>query len=153
MINEDPVCFGAAGDTYGTFTINKSGLVNTFKLVYRNGSVTCGFSIIEPTHWGCKYQVFGDKQLATVITYTNKSALLLADYLRETGVCGERYYIYNLEGTDVNSHELVFNQLLPPLSVSFGQKFQIWYAEDLVDCFELDNRGQTCVNVYAWYTS
>lgn len=97
--------------------------------------------------------MFGDKQLATVITYTNKSALLLADYSRERWTCGERYYMYSLEGTDVNSPELVFNQLLPPLNVSLGQKFQIWYAEDLVDCFELDNRGQTCVDVYAWYTA
>ena len=61
--------------------------------------------------------------------------------------------MYSLEGTDVNSPELVFNQLLPPLNVSLGQKFQIWYAEDLVDCFELDNSGQTCVDVYAWYTA
>ena len=151
-INDDPVCLGAAGDTYGTFTINRSGLINTFKLVYRSGSVNCVYSYLsEPSHWGCKHSLYKDKQLATVLTYTNRSALLIADYLRKTGNCDFRYYSYRMEETDVNSTELVFNHLLPPLNASLGQKFQIWYAEDLVDCTEFDNSGQTCVDVYAWY--
>ena len=151
-INDDPVCFGAAGDTYGTFTINRSGLINTFKLVYRSGSVNCAYSYLsKPSHWGCKHSVYEDKQLATVLTYTNRSALLIADYLRKTGNCDFKYYSYRMEETDVNSPELVFNHLLPPLNASLGQTFQIWYAEDLVDCSEFDNSGQTCVDVYAWY--
>lgn len=89
--------------------------------------------------------------MATVLTYTNRSALLIAEYLRKTGNCDFRYYSYRMEETDVNSPELVFNHLLPPLNASLGQTFQIWYAEDLVDCSEFDNSGQTCVDVYAWY--
>lgn len=76
---------------------------------------------------------------------------MLADYLRKTEGCDLRYYLYRKEGADVNSPELVFNHLLPPLNASLGQTFQIWYAEDLVDCAESDNSGQTCVDVYAWY--
>ena len=56
-----------------------------------------------------------------------------------------------LEGTDVDSPELVFNRLLHPLSVSVGQKFQIWYGEDLTDCEGNNNMGMTCADIYGWY--
>ena len=102
-------------------------------------------------NWGCTHPLFGENQLLTVITYPNRSALLIANYLRSDASCGYKYYAYQLEGTDVDSPELVFNPLLHPLSVSVGQKFQIWYGEDLTDCTADNNKGMTCVDVYGWY--
>ncbi|XP_078374760.1 uncharacterized protein LOC144658240 isoform X2 [Oculina patagonica] len=149
-INDVPVCFGARDDTYGTFIIKESGLVFTFKLVHRNGSLSCSADA-PSSYWGCDHYNHGDKRLVTVITYPNKTALLLADYLEYNVGCGYKYYSYEIVGIGVNSPELVFNKLPTPLPVSIGQEFQIWSGQDLRDCSESNNGGQTCADVYAWY--
>ena len=79
------------------------------------------------------------------------AALSLADYSRDSNLCGYKYYSYQLDGIHVNSTELVFNMLSPQLSVSVGQEFHIWYGEDLTDCGQDNNSGETCADVYAWY--
>ena len=138
-------------DRYGKFSINESGLIYTFKLVHRSGSLRC-HPQYPATYWGCVHPWFGERdQLLTVITDRNRSPLLLADYSRKGYVCGYKYYSYHLEGIDVNSPELLFNRLSPPLPVSFAQEFQIWYGEDLTDCEGGNNSGETCADVYAWY--
>ncbi len=86
----------------------------------------------------------------TVITYPSKTALVLADYLRDDSRC-TKYYTYQIAGIGVNSKELVFNKLPTSLPVSVGQEFQIWYGQDLNDCTEGNNAGMTCADVYAWY--
>lgn len=102
-----------------------------------------------PSSWGCTHQGFGKNQLLTVVTHPNRSVLFPVDYLRDNECY--KYYAYHLEGIDVNSPELVFNRLIPPMSVTEGQEFQIWYGEDLGNCGEGDNTGQICVDVHAWY--
>ncbi|XP_078374814.1 uncharacterized protein LOC144658280 isoform X2 [Oculina patagonica] len=149
-INNAPVCFGARDDTYGTFNIKESGLVYTFKLVHRSGYLKC-IQNVPASYWGCDGSSYGDERLLTVITYPNKTALLLADYLKDVSGCGKNYYLYQIAGIGVNSPELVFNKLPTPLSVSVGQEFHIWYGQDLKDCSEDNNDGQTCADVYAWY--
>lgn len=76
---------------------------------------------------------------------------MLANYTKIENNCNARYYSYSIAGIGVNSVELVFNILPDPLVVLGGQEFQIWYGEDLIDCSESDNGGQTCADVYAWY--
>ncbi|XP_078374815.1 uncharacterized protein LOC144658282 [Oculina patagonica] len=149
-INDALVCFGARGNKYGTFNIKESGLVYTFKLVHSSGSLACNKDL-PFSYWGCDHPSYGDERLLTVIRYPNKTALLLANYLRDDSDCGLKYYLYQLAGIGVNSTELVFNKLLTPLSVSVGQEFHIWYGQDLTDCTEYNNAGQTCADVYAWY--
>ena len=144
-INTGPVCFGARGDSYGAFNIRESGVIYTFKLVHLSGSITCNPDY-PPSYWGCDHPAFGDTRLLTVITFKNRSALLLADY-REKG-CGP---LYKIEGVGVNDNELRFNNLPTPISVSVGDEFQIWYGQDLKNCSEDNNSGQTCADVYAWY--
>ena len=104
---------------------------------------------LPASYWGCEHSDYGDKKLHTVITYSNKTALLLADYLRGKPDC--KYYSYQIAGIGVNSTELKFNKLPTPLSVPTGQEFQIWNGQDLSDCTEYNNAGQTCAYVYAWY--
>ncbi|KAJ7379759.1 hypothetical protein OS493_014166 [Desmophyllum pertusum] len=151
MINNVPVCFGARDDTYGTFNIRERGLIYTFKLVHKNGSLSCNTDTSPPSHWGCGHSIYRNKKLLTVITYPNKTALPLADYLRHERGCGLRYYSYEIAGIGINSPELVFNNLTTPLAVSNGQEFQIWDGQDLTDCSENNNGGQMCVDVYALY--
>lgn len=91
----------------------------------------------------------GNKQLLTLITFSNRTVLPLAEYYVDKP--GVSYYSYQLNGTGVDSPELVFNNLSPPLSVSVGQEFQVWYAHDLTNSSEINNYGATCVDVYAWY--
>ena len=144
-INTGPVCFGARDDSYGAFNIRESGVIYTFKLVHLNGSITCNPDY-PPSYWGCDNPSLGDTRLLTVITFKNSSALLLADYRRKG--C---FYRYKIEGVGVNDNELRFNNLPSPISVSVGDEFQIWYGQDLKNCSEYNNSGQTCADVYAWY--
>ena len=89
----------------------------------------------------------------TVLTYPNKTALPIAEYAMDDDECGYKYHSYHIDGIGINSPELVFNVLSPPLSVSIGQSFHIWFGEDLHDCYDNDNSGETCTDVYAWYTT
>ena len=150
-INTDPVCFGAKDDSYGTFNITESGVIYTFKLVHLSGSVSCNPEY-PSSFWGCEHPNFGEETLLTIITFQNGSVLLLADYIKSQGKGGGcTYYSYKIDGVAVNETELRFNILPSPISVSVGQEFQLWYGADLKDCYEFDNSGQTCADVYAWY--
>ena len=62
-------------------------------------------------------------------------------------------YSYEIKGTGVNATELVFNELPSPITAFVGQEFQIWFGQDLTNCTEDNNSGQTCVDVYALYAS
>lgn len=104
-----------------------------------------------PSKWGSTHKDFGKNQLLTVVTHPNRSVLFPVDYLRDNNNC-YKYYAYHLEGIEVNSPELVFNRLIPPMSVTEGQEFQVWQGEDLSNCGEKDNTGQICLDVHGWYT-
>ena len=134
-VNSDPVCFGVRDENNGAFTIQEPGLIFTFKLVHNSGSISCNPHYPE-SYWGCTSPAFEDANLMTVVTYKNKTALLLAEYLSQ--------YRYALDG-------FVFNQLPVPLSGSVGLELQIWYQQDLTNSSEGTNSGQTCADVYAWY--
>ena len=84
----------------------------------------------------------------TVITYSNKTVLPLAEFLKGND---RTYYTYQLDGADFNSATLVFKLLPTPLVVLVGQQFQLWYAHDLVNYTEYNNDGKTCADVYALY--
>ena len=144
-INTGPVCFGARDNSYGAFNIKESGVIRTFKLVHLSGSIRCNPNY-PPSYWGCDHPLLGDTRLQTVITFKNRSALLLADYRKK-----DCHYSYKIEGVGVNDNELRFNNLPTPISVSVGDEFQIWFTQDLYYCSEDNNSGQTCADVYAWY--
>ena len=88
----------------------------------------------------------------TIITDADKKPFLPpAEDLKDLGVPGEKAHFYSLPGYHHNSTELVFRTLVNPLSVSNNQEMQIWYGPDMVDRYEEDNSGKTCVDVYAFY--
>ena len=60
-------------------------------------------------------------------------------------------YFYSLPGYHHNSTELVFPNLVNPLSISSNQEMQIWSEQDWDNCKEEDNSDKTCVDVYAGY--
>ena len=95
---------------------------------------------------------YGNDGLMTIVTNANKECLLPpVEDLKGASRCQNKKYFYNLYGTSHKSPELVFRDLFNPLSVSRNQELQIWYGQDWMGCFEDNNSGKTCVDVYAWY--
>ena len=148
------MCFGTRNDNYGSFKNKEPGFISTFKLIHKSGSLRCAPKY-PASYWGCMNPSHGEEKLTTVITFTNRTALLLANYSKRLNGNGRsklcRYYSYHLDGVNGNSTELVFNKLPSALPVPLGQEFQIWYGQDLVNCSENNNSGKTCVDVYALY--
>ena len=151
-VKSDPVCFGARNDTYGAFSITKTGRVKTMKLVHKSGSIRCNTDYGD-SYWSCDNPVSYGNKLATFITNADKEALLPVTgdlQVLSNHVCVAKH-VYSLEGTGHKSPELVFRNLSSPLSLSRNQELQIWNGQDWVDCAESDNSGTVCVDVYAWY--
>ena len=154
-INADPVCFGSRNDSYGAFYITKTGHVNTMKLVHKNGSIHCN-PIDGDSYWTCTHSDYSNK-LMTMIANARKEVLLpptedlegFPNY-GERAIC-QKPHFYSLEGIGIKSPQLVFHNLSNPLFLSRGQELQVWYGQDLVNCWDAFNTGTTCVDVYAWY--
>jgi hypothetical protein len=62
-----------------------------------------------------------------------------------------QYATYNLPGVTSNDSELILPDQDPPLHVTAGQEFRVWYGEDLINGPEQDNRGTLDIDVYAHY--
>ena len=119
------------------------------KLVHRSGSIHCN-PVDGDSYWSCTHSDVGNK-LMTIITNTNRDALLPPTEDLETFHGSVKKHFYSLEGTGHKSPELVFRSLSSPLSLSRNQELQIWYGQDWVDFSEGNNSGQVCVDVFAWY--
>lgn len=133
--------------------MTKSGRVKAMKLVHQNGSVKCHESY-EGSHWGCSnIAAYPVNTLMTIITNDNGEAILPPkDKLNGwSDKCGGKPHFYSLEGTALKSLELSFSNLSNPLSFSRNQELQIWYGQDWIGCYESNNSGTSCVDVYAWY--
>ena len=88
----------------------------------------------------------------TIITNAKKEAILPpAGDLKPHGGCDNKNHFYSLNGTNHTSPELVFGDLTTTVSVLRNQELQIWYGQDWMKCYEGDNRGKTCVDVYVWF--
>ena len=131
--------------------MTKHGRVKTMKLIHRSGSVRCN-NVTISSYWGCTWPTYGEN-LTTIIADANKKAILppAEDLKAFKAHFDNKKHFYSLPGYHHNSTELVFRNLVNPLSVSSNQEMQIWYGQDWMDRGEEDNSGETCVDVYAWY--
>ena len=134
------MCFGAKDSQFGRFQIEFGGSVNAVKLVHVSGDVTCGVQggAQAWSKFGC------DKtrnELLTVIT-TSENDILLPE---------SQQFVYTLPGHYADSEEIVLAEILSPLLLSSEQELRIWYGEDLMDDHDIDNGGNSCVDVYAKY--
>ena len=145
------LCFGSRRNTPGIFSVSTTGHVITFKLTYLSGYVACISSY--KTNWGCRYGSLAGtgKYIGTYITNSAKQRLLPGNTgLFNEGGCYKGLY-YSLPWANPDSRILLFDNFSTPLFVTFAQQFQVWYAEDLLDCTEDDNSGQTCVKVHGLF--
>ncbi|XP_068677142.1 uncharacterized protein [Montipora foliosa] len=146
-VNVDPVCFGVKNDSFGTFEIHKPGYIYRLKLVHRSGYVNCHSGKALNTKWGCGLK-HESKKLNIHITDEKDTRIFPAN-VNGSLVLSHHFY-YTLLGFDENSNEIVFDSTPTPLSVVAGQKFRIWYGEDLAGKAEDDNDGTSCIDVYAF---
>ena len=152
-INTSPVCFGARNSSYGVVTIPKAGHVITFKLVYISGYVNCRFTDSQfQSKWGCTVNLPPNPNIGVFITDHQRQRVLPTDdalFFHDSSCHNNN--LYSVPGYSAESSELRFSNFSSPLAVSVGQEFQIWYTEDLFDCWEEDNEGQTCTDIYGLY--
>ena len=151
-VNVDPVCFGVKNDSFGIFEIHKPGDIYRLKLVHRSGYVNCLSGKAFNTKWGCNSIAHGyhGEKLNVHITYENNTRIFPANV--DGSLVLDNLFYYKLPGFNGNSPEIVFNSTPTPLSVVSGQKFRIWYGEDLeiYHDSEKDNNGTSCTDVYAF---
>ena len=149
-VNVDPVCFGVKNDSFGTFEIHKPGDIYRLKLVHRSGYVNCAFPTALNTKWGCAFidDSYHSQKLNVHITNENNTRIFPANVSGSLFLNIHLYY--TLHGCDKNSPEIVFDSIPTPLSVVAGQKFRIWYADDLAEKDEDDNDGTSCTDVYTF---
>ena len=147
------VCFGAKDDSYGSFKIPFPGKIITFKLIYLNGIMSCRED--TPSYnskWGCKVPDLNNHPMGTHITDSSKQRILPKSqhFKRGSGCLADTYY--NLPWATPDSPELIFDNFTSPLPVTENQEFQVWFGEDLNNCYE-DNNGpeKTCADVYGLY--
>ncbi|XP_015755374.1 PREDICTED: uncharacterized protein LOC107334920 [Acropora digitifera] len=154
-INTKDVCFEGKNDRPGKFHITKTGLVRTMKLVRKSGNITCN-SVTNESYWSCPSQAYSNNTLMTIITNSTGGALFppIGDMEALDGSsdpdCAKNHF-YSIDRIHGKSLELVFRHLSSTLLLSRGEELQIWNGQDWSGCYEEDNTGQTCVDVYAWY--
>lgn len=155
-INTRDVCFQGRNDRPGKFQITKTGLVRTMKLVRKTGGIKCN-SGIKKSYWSCPSHAYSKNTLMTIITNSTGHALFppIGDMeaLEGSSVpadCTKKHF-YSIDGIHGKSLELEFRHLSSTLLLSTGDELQIWNGQDWSGCYENDNKGKTCVDVYAWY--
>ena len=139
------MCFGAKNNSFGTFEIRQSGDIYNLKLVHQSGAVSCNNEKKSATKWGCGASHL-DNQLNVHIT--NESNVRI---LPTSSVKCDAHLSYKLPGFHQNSAEIVFDFFPVPLSVTIGQRFRVWYGEDLIKNQEGDNFGKSFIDVYGFY--
>ena len=139
------MCFGAKDNSFGTFEIRQSGDIYNLKLVHQSGAVSCNNEIKSATKWGCGASHL-DNQLNVHITNGSNVRILPTSSVK----CDDHLF-YKLPGFHQNSAEIVFDFFPVPLSVTIGQRFRVWYGEDLKKNEEGDNYGKSFIDVYGFY--
>ena len=139
-LNKNPVCFGANGDQFGSFTYDRNIFVSSFMLVHLS-KVTCHTG--DPkiySYWGCHPN---STDLGVILTDQNNEILAPeASAVRKEGW-------YTLSGYNSSSSILVFCAPKKPHCVLAGAELRLWCGEDLRGHTESNNGGKTCAVVFA----
>ena len=140
-LNKAPVCFGAKGNQFGSFTYDRNIFVSSFMLVHRSGNVTCrNKNAGSYSYWGCD-----PNHTALNVILTDQNNKILAP--EASTVIKGGWYI--LKGYTSSSSVIVFCAPKNPHCVLAGTPLRLWYGEDLRDTTEHDNGGKTCADVFA----
>ena len=148
-LNHYPVCFGAKGDKFGTFSA-PAGRLAAIKLVYLYGYVSCRTLVSSYwSYWGCGDNPTNGKNTQVNVVITNSSNHILLPPNQFIGDVTNKWY--TIPGYNSLSPELVLSVFLNPISVPSNQVLRLWYGEDLANQNEGDNGGRVCADVYSTY--
>ncbi|KAL9989592.1 hypothetical protein ACROYT_G004157 [Oculina patagonica] len=125
------VCMGAKGNTPGVFLTPMAGKIDLIKLVHISGLVGC--DPFRRSRWGCT----SGSSILTILTDDKNKVIFPEDHAVRS---------HTIPGFHSDSSELVFT-FTTPLVVTAGQEYRLWYTEDLLDYYEWDNSGPTCMKV------
>ena len=140
------VCYGAKGNSFGSFRLRQNGFLIGLKLEHTSGSVTCDVNKASySSHWGCG--AYGRNKLGTVITDDANVRIYPAN---PYWVYKPQFW-YHIPGYKENSKTVVFGGGCSSMYAQKGQQLRIWYGEDLGNSGYHDNGGRHCVNVYAMF--
>ena len=138
------MCFGAKGNSYGTFAAPVDGNLVAIKLVYQFGYVTCDVDYENSwSFWGC-----GGVVVNTVITDRHNHTLMPPTEFEKL-VSGSKYY--KIPGYDSQSPEIIISRF-SATQVFAGTQLRLWFREDLDNTVEGDNGGEVCCTVHAMYS-
>lgn len=141
------VCYQGLGSGYGSFTVNKNGMISSLKLQHISGLITCdandprfGSSI-----WSCG--ILKD-QLTTFVT-NDKNHIIFPPGVRLKGIVSRITYS-NRSLFEIGEKFLWYYG--PTIKILRGTELRIWNGNDLAsDRSDLNNAGVHCVNVYAQF--
>ena len=119
------------GNRLGVFFTPMAGKIYLIKLVHISGEVGCASH--SKSKWGCA----NPTSIHTIITDKENNVVFPEDRVADS---------YSLPGFTSNSPELVLT-LATPLVVTAGQEYRVWFKEDLINKYENNNVGPSCMKV------
>jgi len=147
---QNPVCFSARDDKYGTVSVKHEGFVAAIKLLLINGYLTCNTSSdVHKSNWGCGTSKPSHDQalINTYITCDHNDVLFPSDSIIKDRIAGW----YRVPEAQHNSRELVLSRFTNPVYVRKDQQLRVWYGEDLFNHGEANNGGRLCAHLFMWY--
>ena len=147
-IQAENVCYGPRDSRFGSFTLRNEGRIVELKVIHKSGGMSYSWNWPK-NNWG-----IGDG-LAVQVT-DNSNARIFPKNLISASTWPaldplRRQAWYYLPGFNANSKELVFSDYDSPMYGKKGQELRIWDGEDLHGCYDYDNTGTVCVDIYAMF--
>ena len=143
-LNRSPVCFGARGNTPGTFKSRYSLNAYLIAIYHRSGGVSCSSGV--PTAFSCA----GIKYLGVFMTNSKNQPIVPKSPTYPDKYKMKGWYYLNGYTDAARNIVLVAGDSCNGHYIAKHETLRVWYGEDLYNFTEHDNsRGRSCVDVYA----
>lgn len=143
------MCYGAKGETFGSFKALAGGDLMKIKLVHLYGYVSCHSTFPKFwSHWGCGYwNQDGNTDWVSMSLTDEANTELFPPKEINRGT----YNWALIPGYNSRSPELVMSIYQTPVKIAAGQQLRLWYNEDLENSVESTNEGRVCADVYGYF--
>ncbi|XP_065656936.1 macrophage mannose receptor 1 isoform X2 [Hydra vulgaris] len=137
-------CFEGKNDLPANVPINLNGVLVGVKLVHQSGRVKCS-PFWEGSNFGCT----NEQNLFSISVCDNKKMVLFPSPNQAINYDASRNYQYPVYlPTD---KEVIFTNYEYPPYLRNGDSITIWNNEDLFNLGDVDNVGQTCVDIFGTF--
>ena len=144
-LNQNPVCYGGKGSSFGLFKVDKDLLIHKVRFVYRSGGVFCISGAGKRAgYFGCPYQTTWD-YFAIFLTDSKNTVIVPAPpVFFGSSLSGW----YRVHGHKTFATTLTLSAGTSAFGLKAGQELRVWNGEDLFNFAEDNNSGNTCTDVY-----